>query len=90
MVSKILTRGILSITDLPKNDINNVVPLVYIRLFSLASDVKTIAVGRCKEFPTNLARAYSVAVDAGGVFGHLFSRLSFLFSFSLALGDGPI
>ena len=24
-----------------------------------------------------------------GLFGHLFSRLSFLFSFSLSLGDGP-
>ena len=26
----------------------------------------------------------------GGLFGHFFSRLSFLFSFSLSLGDGPI
>ena len=24
------------------------------------------------------------------LFGHFFSRLSFLFSFSLSLGDGPI
>ena len=27
---------------------------------------------------------------AGGLFGHFFSRLSFIFSFSLSLGDGPI
>ena len=26
----------------------------------------------------------------GGLFGHFFSRLSVLFSFSLSLGDGPI
>ena len=26
----------------------------------------------------------------GGLFGHFFSRLSFLLSFSLSLGDGPI
>ena len=26
----------------------------------------------------------------GGLFGHFSSRLSFLFSFSLSLGDGPI
>ena len=33
----------------------------------------------------------ALAVGAGGgLFGHFFSRLSFLFSFSLSLGDGPI
>ena len=33
----------------------------------------------------------ALAVGAGrGVFGHFFSHLSFLFSFSLSLGDGPI
>ena len=26
----------------------------------------------------------------GGLFGHFYSYLSFLFSFSLSLGDGPI
>ena len=32
-----------------------------------------------------------LAVGAGGgLFGHFFSRLSFLCSFSLSLGDGPI
>ena len=32
-----------------------------------------------------------LAIDAGGgCFGHFFSQLSFLFSFSLSLGDGPI
>ena len=33
----------------------------------------------------------ALAVGAGGVFfGQFFSHLSFLFSFSLSLGDGPI
>ena len=32
----------------------------------------------------------AVTVGAGGVFGHFFSHLSFLSSFSLSLGDGPI
>ena len=33
----------------------------------------------------------SLAVGAGGgLFGHFFSRLLFLFSFSLSQGDGPI
>ena len=45
--------------------------------------------------PTNLdysrARAYCACIRCGwGLFGHFFSRLSFLFSFSLSLGDGPI
>ena len=31
-----------------------------------------------------------LAVGAGGLFGHFFSHLSFLFSSSLSLGDGPI
>ena len=31
-----------------------------------------------------------VVGGGGGLFGHFFSRLSFLFSFSLSLGDGPI
>ena len=45
--------------------------------------------------PTNLdhsrARAYCACIGCGwGLFEHFFSRLSFLFSFSLSLGDGPI
>ena len=32
----------------------------------------------------------ALAVGAGGVFGHFFSHLSFLSSFSLSVGDGPI
>ena len=32
----------------------------------------------------------ALAVGAGWVFGHFFSHLSFPFSFSLCLGDGPI
>ena len=45
--------------------------------------------------PTNLeksrARAYCACSRCGwGLFGHFFSHLSFLFSFSLSLEDGPI
>ena len=45
--------------------------------------------------PTNLdrsrARAYCACSRCGwGLFEHFFSCLSFLFSFSLSLGDGPI
>ena len=45
--------------------------------------------------PTNLdesrARAYCACSRCGwGLFGHFFSHLSFLYSFSLSLGDGPI
>ena len=45
--------------------------------------------------PTNLdyskARAYCACSGCRwGWFGHFVSRLSFLFSFSLSLGDGPI
>ena len=33
----------------------------------------------------------ALAIGAGGgMFGHFFSHLSFLFSFSLSMGDGPI
>ena len=43
--------------------------------------------------PTNLdysmARAYCGSCR-WGLFGHFFSRLLFLSSFSLSLGDGPI
>ena len=45
--------------------------------------------------PTNLdnsrARAYCACNACGwGLSGHFYSRLSFLFSLSLSLGDGPI
>ena len=45
--------------------------------------------------PTSLdksrARAYCACSRCGwGLFGQFFSRLSFLFSFSLSLGDGPV
>ena len=45
--------------------------------------------------PTNLdysrARAYCACSRYGwGLFGHFFSHLSLLFSFSLSLGDGPL
>ena len=45
--------------------------------------------------PTNMdhsrVRAYRACSGCGwGLFGYFYSRLSFLFSFSLSLGDGPI
>ena len=45
--------------------------------------------------PTNLdlsrARAYcAYSTCEWGLFGHFYSHLSSLFSFSLSLGDGPI
>ena len=45
--------------------------------------------------PTNLdysrGRAYCACSRCGrGLFAYIFSHLSFLFSFSLSLGDGPI
>ena len=43
--------------------------------------------------PTNLdySRARARCACSGcGLIGHFFSRLSFPFSFSLSLGDGPI
>ena len=47
------------------------------------------------ERPTNLdysrARANCACISCGwGLFGHFFSPLSFLVSFSLSPGDGPI
>ena len=37
------------------------------------------------------ARAYYACSRCGwGLFGHFYSPLSFLFSFSFSLGDGPI
>ena len=47
--------------------------------------------GRPTSLDDSRARAYCSCSRCGwGLFGHFFSRLSFLFSFSLSLGDGPI
>ena len=47
--------------------------------------------GRPANFDYSRARSYCACSGCGwGLFGHFFSRLSFLFSFSLSLGDGPI
>ena len=43
--------------------------------------------GRPTYLDKSRARAYWVRV---GLFGHFYSRLLFLFSFSRSLGDGPI
>ena len=45
--------------------------------------------GRPTNFGKSRARAYYAFSGCGwGLFGHFFSRLSFLFSFFLSLGDG--
>ena len=47
--------------------------------------------GRPAYLDNSGARAYCACSRCGwGVFGHFFSGLSFLFSFFLSLGDGPI
>ena len=47
--------------------------------------------GRPTSLDKSRARAYCACNRCGwGLFGHFYSRLSFLFSFSLSLGDGPI
>ena len=47
--------------------------------------------GRPTALDYSRAGAYCAGSRCGwGLFGHFFSRLSFLFSFSLSLGDGPI
>ena len=52
---------------------------------------KLIAPGRPTILDNSRARAYcAYSRCRWGLFGRFFSRLSFLFSFSLSLGDGPI
>ena len=47
--------------------------------------------GRPTSLDDSRARAYCACSRCGwGLFGHVFSRLSVRFSFSLSLGDGPI
>ena len=47
--------------------------------------------GRPTDLGYSRARACCACSRCGwGLFGHFFSHLSFLFSFSLSLGDGPI
>ena len=47
--------------------------------------------GRPTDLVSSRARAYCACGRCGwGLFGHFFSHLSLLFSFSLSLGDGPI
>ena len=46
--------------------------------------------GRRTSLEYSRTRAYCVCSRCGlGLFGYFFSRLSFLFSYSLSLGDGP-
>ena len=52
---------------------------------------KRPVLGRPINWDYSRARTYCTYSSCGwGLFGDFFSRLSFLSSFSLALGDGPI
>ena len=47
--------------------------------------------GRPSNLADSRARGYCACSGCGwGLFGHFYSHLSFLSSFSLSLGDGPI
>ena len=47
--------------------------------------------GRPSNLADSRARAYCACSGCGwGLFGHFYSHLSFLLSFSLSLGDSPI
>ena len=51
----------------------------------------TSSAGASYNLDYSRARAYCACSRCGwGLFGHFYSHLSFLFSFSLSLGDGPI
>ena len=52
---------------------------------------KLPVLGRPSNLANSRARAYCACSGCGcGLFGHFYSHLSFLSSFSLSLGDGPI
>ena len=52
---------------------------------------KLPVLGRPSNLDYSRARAYCAYSRCGwGLFGHFFSHLSFLSSFSLSLGNGPI
>ena len=52
---------------------------------------KLLVPGRPTHFDYSRAMAFCTCRRFGwGLFGHFFSHLSFLSSFSLSLGDGPI
>ena len=52
---------------------------------------KLSVLGRPTSLDDSRERAYCACSRCGwGMFGQFFSHLSFLFSFSLSLGDGPI
>ena len=57
-----------------------------LRLFRHAPFTGLLILIKVGQGPT----ALTVGAGMGELFGHLYSRLSFLFSFSLSLGDGPI
>ena len=61
-----------------------------ISILSVVQD-KLPVPGRPTDLDKSRARAYCAYSRCGwGLFGHFFSRLSYLFSFTLSLGDGSI
>ena len=72
-------------------------PLLLLNFFSRgwSGGAKVLSKLQVLGRPTNLdysrARAYFACNGCGwGLFGHFFSHLSLMFSFSLSPGDGPI
>ena len=51
---------------------------------------KLLVLGRSTNLDYSRARAFCACRCGKGLFGHFFSHLWFLSSFSLSLGDGPI
>ena len=59
--------------------------------YCLKGPLNPTQLGRPTGLDHSRARPYCACSRCGwGLFGHFFSHLSFLFSFSLSLGDGPI
>ena len=98
VISIILCKGIhysfLNITINPGFDTQSCHILLFLLSLLLSSGgAKMLGKLPVPWHPTTLddsrTRAYC-ACNKCGLFGHFFSRLSFLFSFSLSLGDGLI
>ena len=73
--------------------VDSVFHLLYPRGWSGGAKVlgKLPVPGRPAYLDYSRARAYCACSRCGwGLFGHFFSHLSILFSFSFSLGDGPI
>ena len=70
----------------------SVIPVISVNRRTGAKVLNKLPVpGRLTNLDYSRARAYCACSRCGwGLFGHFFSQLSLLVSFSLSLGDGPI